>query len=190
MWMSFKRSTSWPHRPWLGGRRRSCGRPGRWWWERPGRLGHEARARVRRSSGGRPGPLAARERKASRPITSSVVTRRPNASVIGSLSSRIQGQKALDEASVEKWSNAVRPAIKLATWTPATRGRMAKIEKKTKRYPSDWTTEELARIEPSLPRASKGDDPGRRAQALAVAEHLSADGPMIAPNSWTVASAL
>src|SRR5208282_6522206 len=93
-------------------------------------------------------------------------------------------------------------------WTPATRGRMAKIEKKTKRYPSDLTNEEWARIEPFLPRASKAgrpievdgsqaphrgrhrrpssdgqsdarrhlrqrrgsDDPGRCAQALAVAE--------------------
>ena len=35
------------------------------------------------------------------------------------------------------------------------RGRMAKIEKKTKRYPSDLTDEEWARIEPLLPRASK-----------------------------------
>src|SRR5271163_2835038 len=44
-------------------------------------------------------------------------------------------------------------------WTPATRGRMAKIEKKAKRYPSDLTDEEWARIEPFLPRASKA---GRR----------------------------
>jgi putative transposase len=33
-------------------------------------------------------------------------------------------------------------------WTPATRGRMAEIEKKTKRYPTDLTDEEWARIEP------------------------------------------
>src|SRR5271170_7056340 len=44
-------------------------------------------------------------------------------------------------------------------WTPATRGRMAKIEKKTKRYPSDLTDEEWARIEPVLPRASKAGRP-------------------------------
>ena len=44
-------------------------------------------------------------------------------------------------------------------WTPATRGRMAKIEKKTKRYPSDLTDEEWARIEPFLPRASKAGRP-------------------------------
>src|SRR6202162_5715956 len=44
-------------------------------------------------------------------------------------------------------------------WTPATRGRMAKIEKKTKRYPSDLTDEECARIEPFLPRASKAGRP-------------------------------
>src|SRR5271166_361261 len=56
-------------------------------------LATKARARARRSSGGRPGPLGGSGTKASRPITSSVVTRRPNASVIGSLSSRIQGNK-------------------------------------------------------------------------------------------------
>src|SRR6201984_1158526 len=33
-------------------------------------------------------------------------------------------------------------------WTPATRGRMAKIEKKTKRYPSDLTDEEGERAFP------------------------------------------
>ena len=44
-------------------------------------------------------------------------------------------------------------------WTPATRGRMAKIEKKTKRYPSDLTDEEWARVEPFLPRASKAGRP-------------------------------
>src|SRR5271155_2994204 len=40
-------------------------------------------------------------------------------------------------------------------WTPATRGRMAEIEKKTKRYPTDLTDEEWARIEPFLPGAAK-----------------------------------
>ena len=40
-------------------------------------------------------------------------------------------------------------------WTPATRGRMAKIEKKTKRYPTDLTDEEWAIIEPFLPVAAK-----------------------------------
>jgi putative transposase len=45
-------------------------------------------------------------------------------------------------------------------WTQANRGRMAKIEKKTKRYPSDLTDEEWARIEPLLPKpASKGRKP-------------------------------
>src|SRR5271154_152803 len=44
-------------------------------------------------------------------------------------------------------------------WTPTTRGRMAKIEKKTKRYPSDLTDEEWARIEPFLPHASKAGRP-------------------------------
>ena len=36
---------------------------------------------------------------------------------------------------------------------------MAKIEKKTKRYPSDLTDEEWTRIEPFLPRASKAGRP-------------------------------
>ena len=40
-------------------------------------------------------------------------------------------------------------------WTPATRGRMAKIEKKTKRYPTDLTDEEWAIIKPFLPVAAK-----------------------------------
>src|SRR6185437_10569295 len=40
-------------------------------------------------------------------------------------------------------------------WTPATRGRMAEIEKKTKRYPTDLTDEEWARICPFLPVGSK-----------------------------------
>ena len=44
-------------------------------------------------------------------------------------------------------------------WTPATRGRMAKIEKKTKRYPSDLTDEEWVRIQPFPPRASKAGRP-------------------------------
>jgi transposase len=40
---------------------------------------------------------------------------------------------------------------------------MAKIEKKTKRYPSDLTDEEWARIQPFLPGASKtGRMPRRR----------------------------
>ena len=57
------------------------------------RLATKARAMARRSSGGRPGPLGGSGTKASRPITSRVVTRRPNASVIGSISSRIEGNK-------------------------------------------------------------------------------------------------
>ncbi len=40
-------------------------------------------------------------------------------------------------------------------WSPATRGRMAAIEKKTKRYPSDLTDEEWSRIEPLLPGPAK-----------------------------------
>src|ERR1700740_3384383 len=44
-------------------------------------------------------------------------------------------------------------------WTPATRGRMVKIEKKTKRYPSDLTDEEWERIEPFLPGVAKTGRP-------------------------------
>ena len=46
-------------------------------------------------------------------------------------------------------------------WTPATPGRMAEIEKKTKRYPTDLTDEEWARIEPFLPGAAKSGRPAR-----------------------------
>src|SRR5258706_2573208 len=46
-------------------------------------------------------------------------------------------------------------------WTPATRGRMAEIEKKTKCYPTDLTDEEWARIEPFLPGAAKSGRPAR-----------------------------
>jgi transposase len=46
-------------------------------------------------------------------------------------------------------------------WTRATRGRVAAIERKTKRYLTDLTNEEWARIEPLLPRpARKGRKPG------------------------------
>jgi transposase len=41
-------------------------------------------------------------------------------------------------------------------WTDQSRGRMAEIARKTKRYPSDLTDEEWARIEPLMPK------PGRR----------------------------
>src|SRR6266851_5320442 len=40
-------------------------------------------------------------------------------------------------------------------WTESTRGRMASIAKRTKRYPSDLTDEEWARIEPLLPRPER-----------------------------------
>ena len=46
-------------------------------------------------------------------------------------------------------------------WTPATRGRMAEIEKKTKRYPTALTDEEWARIEPFLPGAAKSGRPAQ-----------------------------
>ena len=58
------------------------------------RLGDESPgARARRSSGGRPAPRGGSGTKASRPITSRVVTSRPSASVIGSTSSRSQGNR-------------------------------------------------------------------------------------------------
>lgn len=45
-------------------------------------------------------------------------------------------------------------------WNQANRGRMADIEKKTKRYPSDLTDEEWERIAPFLPQpAKKGRKP-------------------------------
>src|SRR6202049_710168 len=37
-------------------------------------------------------------------------------------------------------------------WTRATRSRIAALEKKTKRYPSDLTEEEWSSIEPLLPQ--------------------------------------
>lgn len=40
-------------------------------------------------------------------------------------------------------------------WTPASRGRMAEIERKTKRYPTDLTNEEWAQIEPFLPKPAR-----------------------------------
>src|SRR5208337_3117033 len=57
-------------------------------------LATKALARARRSPGGRPGPRGGSGTKASRPITSRVVTSRPSASVIGSTSSRSQGNRS------------------------------------------------------------------------------------------------
>ena len=50
-------------------------------------------------------------------------------------------------------------------WTEQTRGRMAKIAKKTKRYPSDLTDEEWAAIEPLMPK------PGRRGRPREIEFH-------------------
>lgn len=47
-------------------------------------------------------------------------------------------------------------------WTEASRGRISKIERKTKRYPSDLTDEEWERIAPLMPR------PGRRGRPREV----------------------
>ena len=40
-------------------------------------------------------------------------------------------------------------------WTAKTRGRMAAIEKRTKRYPTDLTDGESERIAPLLPRPAR-----------------------------------
>ena len=55
-------------------------------------------------------------------------------------------------------------------WTPATRGRLAEIEKKTKRYPTDLTDEEWARIEPFLPGAAKSGWPARTTLGRVLSE--------------------
>jgi len=47
-------------------------------------------------------------------------------------------------------------------WTEASRGRISRIERKTKRYPSDLTDEEWERIAPLMPR------PGRRGRPREV----------------------
>jgi transposase len=44
-------------------------------------------------------------------------------------------------------------------WTEQSRGRMADIARKTKRYPSDLTDEEWARIAPVMPRPSRRGRP-------------------------------
>ena len=44
-------------------------------------------------------------------------------------------------------------------WTPATRGRVADIERKTKRYPTDLTDEEWVRICQFLPSEAKSGRP-------------------------------
>src|SRR5271169_2806360 len=46
-------------------------------------------------------------------------------------------------------------------WTAESRGRMARIEKKTKRYPSDLTDEEWSSVEPYLPKAGRAGSPRR-----------------------------
>ena len=47
-------------------------------------------------------------------------------------------------------------------WTQQSRGRMAQVAKKTKRYPSDLTDEEWERIAPLMPK------PGRRGRPREV----------------------
>ena len=70
--------------------------------------------------------------------------------------------------------------------TPATRGRMAEIEKKTKRYPTDLTVEEWARIEPFLPGAAKSR---RRTQVGCAPSRNSCEGSpgnlvVVAGDEW------
>src|SRR5437879_6799126 len=52
-------------------------------------------------------------------------------------------------------------------WTAKTRGRIAAIEKKTKRYPTDLTDAEWERIRPLLPRpAKRGRKPSVDSRAI------------------------
>ena len=44
-------------------------------------------------------------------------------------------------------------------WTEQSRGQMAKIGKKTKRYPSDLTDEERERIAPLMPKPERRGRP-------------------------------
>ena len=46
-------------------------------------------------------------------------------------------------------------------WTEQSRGRMAVLEEKTKRYPSDLTDEECERIAPLLPKPARAAVLGR-----------------------------
>ena len=52
-------------------------------------------------------------------------------------------------------------------WTEQSRGRMAKIAKKTKRYPSDLTDEEWGEIAPLMPKPGRR---GRPREAISSAE--------------------
>ena len=53
----------------------------------------------------------------------------------------------------------MRSSPKLAMWTAESRGRMAKIRKKLKRYPTDLTDEEWSMIAPLLPPPAKKGRP-------------------------------
>ena len=55
-------------------------------------------------------------------------------------------------------------------WTAESRGRMARIEKKTKRYPSDLTDAEWSKVAPLLPPQARR---GRR-RTVDVREILNA----------------
>src|SRR3546814_4870649 len=59
-------------------------------------------------------------------------------------------------------------------WTRETRGRMAAIERKTKRYPTDLTDTEWERIAPLLPKPPRrGSFQGPRDRRdLFLSEHL------------------
>ena len=78
-------------------------------------------------------------------------------------------------------------------WTPATLGRMAEIEQKTKRYPTDLTEEEWARIRRFLPSLAKNGRPVETDLrevlnaicylARSGGGHLRMDDPMAAPRA-------
>ena len=61
---------------------------------------------------------------------------------------------------------------------------MAEIEKKTKRYPTDLTDEEWARIEPFLPGAAKSGRPARTTLGRVLSETRQRAGRRFQPPLW------
>src|SRR3954467_3621770 len=68
-------------------------------------------------------------------------------------------------------------------WTEQSRGRMAKIAKKTKRYPSDLTDEEWEAIAPLMP------EPGRRGRPREVEFREVISGALSGPFGLRLAHA-
>jgi hypothetical protein len=62
--------------------------------------------------------------------------------------------------------------FKLGMWTRASRGRMAGLEKRAKRCPTDLTDEERAIIRPFLPEAPKRIDVSEAMIHIAMASNL------------------